>query len=145
LRQLPYTVDLIIKKEKYMASRYVRIYKGPENMNVVGFSASAAPEESDDFEGFMTSLTYSIERLDRGDEASERHIAILNKLGGVSSAYYGIEPPLREEDELKLYEWCAEHVYTSHNYGFLIDNRETKTPLQAFHDSDQRIIGSWIG
>ena len=123
-----------------MANRYVRIYNGPENMNVVGFSASAVPEKSDGFEPFMAEKGYTAERLDWD---TERHAAIIRQLGGVSSVYYGIEPPLKDEDQRELAEWCAEHVDTSHNNGFLIDNRMTPGPLEPFHNRDQEIIAKW--
>jgi len=123
-----------------MASRYVRIYNGPENANTIGFSASAAPERTDNFEGFMEAKGYQVEQYQWNDE---RHKAIIHALGGVSSAYYGIEPPLKDEDAIELAEWCAEHVYTGHNDGFLIDNRMTPTPLVAFHNTDQRVIARW--
>jgi len=127
-----------------MANRYVRIYEGPENTNVIGFSASAVPEERDHFEDFMGEIGYETERYMLGGEnANPEHTATIQKLGGVSMAYFGIEPPLRTEDELRVVEWMADHVYTSHNAGYLIDNRMTPSPLRAFHNTDQRIIGRW--
>lgn len=123
-----------------MSSRYVRVYQGPENTNVIGFSASAIPEESDGFEEFLNEKGYEVKKYDHDSDKFE---TVIRKLGGVSYAYYGIEPPLKPEDERDLARWCAAHVRTNYNYGFLIDNRMTKGELRAFHDRDQRIIAEW--
>lgn len=123
-----------------MANRYVRIYQGPENTNVIGFSASAVPETSDNFEGFLEGRGYEVKKYTWD---AEDDLRVIHKIGGVSCAYYGIEPPLRSEDEHPLAEWCADNIYTGHNSGFLIDNRETPGPLKAFHYTDQRMIARW--
>lgn len=123
-----------------MTNRYVRVYQGPENTNIIGFSASASPEASDGFEQFLEDREYQIKKYEHN---TDEFNSVVRKLGGVSYTYYGIEPPLKAEDEKDLARWCAKHVDTMHNYGFLIDNRLTTETFKPFHDRDQRIIAEW--
>jgi hypothetical protein len=123
-----------------MGNRYVRVYNSPENSNVIGFSASASPMPHDNFEGFLTELGYETEKYE-GD--IERHHNIIKSLGGVSTSYYGIEPPLKDEHIPQLAEWCKEHVYIGNNYGFIIDDRSTEAPMAAFDYRQEDIIAKW--
>ncbi|MFZ1250303.1 MAG: hypothetical protein WAR37_02560 [Candidatus Microsaccharimonas sp.] len=101
--------------------KVVRIYKGPENTNIIGFKANSIPDEAN-FSGFLEGEGYTVERLDRN---TDHHQRILTKAGSISVVNYGIEPPLSDEGIKKLSDWCGVHVNGGHDVGFVIDNRET--------------------
>lgn len=123
-----------------MGVRRVRVYQGPENMNLIGFSASAVPSPEDGFENFMETKGYTVERLTND---KERYDTVVRSLGGVSAAYFGIEPPLRDEDTGELVRWCRDNIDTSHDGGTVIDNRMTQMPMEPLQYWDQEKIADF--
>jgi len=127
-----------------MANRYVRLYNGPEQSNIIGFSMSAVPDKEADIEGFLSSKGYEVhEYKDWGEDADPHDDEVIKKLGGVSCVYFGIRPPLKDEHVKEFSAWCAKHVDPYHNSGLLIDNRETPSPIQPFGYSSQDLIAEW--
>ena len=126
-----------------MANRYVRIYNGPEQSNIIGFSMSARPE-SESFNEFMSERGYEVEPYDwLGEETNPRHREAINKIGGVSLHYFGIEPPLSDEHTQEFAVWCSDTISTGYNKGFLIDNRNTPAPIEPYSKSHDNIIAHW--
>lgn len=124
-----------------MASRYVRIYNGPEHSSVIGFSASAAYDAREaDFSGFMQDRDYKVHEYDTADPES-KDTEVIRGLGGVSVAYYGIEPPLRDRDIPLLAYWCRGHIDPYHNSAYLVDNRNTSLPMTIL--SQGETLAEW--
>lgn len=127
-----------------MANRYVRLYNGPEQSNIIGFSMSAVPDKSSDLEGFLSHKGYEVHEYNCwGNEADPHDAEVIQKLGGVSFAYLGVQPPLKDEHIKGLGVWCSEHIDPYHNSGLLIDNRDTPSPIEPFDYMPQDVIARW--
>jgi hypothetical protein len=131
-----------------MANRYVRIYQKPEGhgepATIIGFSYSAVPDQEglEDFQSYFKNHAQTIRELG----ATAREISdkeMLEELNGVSAYYLEIQPPLQDEQLSALGQLCTQHVYTGNNYGFLIDNRATKSPFEPF-DLRGDLLAKWI-
>ena len=129
-----------------MANRYVRIYSKPEGYGepatLLGFSWSAVPDDEglDDFTSYLHTSGNTVREV---DFQAEPDLDMLLALGGVSSFYLEIKPPLREEQLTDLGQLCTRHVTTGNNYGYLIDNRTTKSPFEPF-DLRGKYIAKWM-
>jgi hypothetical protein len=105
---------------------------------------SAVPDKSSDIEGFLSRKGYEVHEYERwGEEASPHDVEVIRKLGGVSFAYLGVQPPLKDEHVKELGIWCAEHIDPYHNSGLLIDNREASSPVEPFDYRAQDVIARW--
>lgn len=130
-----------------MGNRRVRIYRGEsEKSNTIGFSASAAPEQGS-FESFLFEHEYNHQEIQTsGHEKSEqdrRTDSLLRSIGSVSYRTVQIEPPLRETDIPALAEWCSRNIDTSHNNGYLIDNREQPPISDTNLSTDGVYLAKW--
>lgn len=127
-----------------MANRYVRLYNGPEQTNIIGFSMSAVPEQSADLEGYLSERGYETHEYDwLGEDANPRDKEVIKKLGGVSFMYLGVQPPLKDEHIQEFAGWCRAHVDPYHNSGLLIDDRNTPSPIEPFSYSRRDVIAEW--
>jgi hypothetical protein len=127
-----------------MANRYVRLYNGPEQSNIIGFSMSAIPEQSADLEGYLAEKGYETHRYEWfGEEANPKDEEVIKKLGGVSFMYLGVQPPLKDEHIQEFAGWCRNNVDPYHNSGLLIDNRNTLSPIEPFSYSPSDVVADW--
>lgn len=127
-----------------MANRYVRLYNGPEQSNIIGFSMSAIPDKSADLEGYLAEKGYNTHRYDwLNEEPDPKDEEVIRKLGGVSFMYLGVRPPLKDEHIKEFAGWCRDHVDPYHNSGLLIDNRDTPSPIEPFDYHPQDVIATW--
>lgn len=108
-------MNVTLTKGTHMAYGRVRIYEGPGETNIIGFSPSAIPEAPADAKGFFENRGY--------ETANVTDTAVISKLAGASFAHIGIEPPLKPEDAQAFGEWCSDNIDLGHNSGLLIDNR----------------------
>ena len=130
------------RKDYNMANRYVRLYNGPEQSTIIGFSASAVPDQQANVDGFFEERGYETHHFERyGEEVTEEDKAVLRNLGGVSFMYLGIKPPLADTHIDEFVGWCRQNVDPYHNSGLLIDNRDDPSPISPF--SVHNIVAEW--
>lgn len=139
-----------------MANRRVRLYEGPENSTIIGFSAGAIPSDKNSLHSFFNENGYEAHEYNESryelhtDKNSEEINKVADRetiraLGSVSCWHIGIQPPLKDEHLPDFIGWCRTHVDTYHNSGFLIDNRVIPpyTP-QSILPSDGIRLAEWF-
>jgi hypothetical protein len=125
-----------------MGNRKVRIYNGPDESTIIGFSAGAIPENAEALPAFLAERDYTHRTYNRSE--NEKDYAALVAVGNVSLYCVGITPPLQEEHIGDLVTWCRTNVDPYHNSGFLIDNRQSR-PYNADTNphTDGKYIAEW--
>lgn len=125
-----------------MANRYVRLYEGPENSSIIGFSPSAIPDNYERFQRFFNDRGYDTHDYDwLGKESDKSDQEVIQKLGGVSFHYLGVRPPMSEQHINEFASWCTQNIDPGRNTGLLVDNRESQMPLEPY--SGGEVITSW--